>query len=108
MNSKKYQRQGQDFWKAQINQYKTSGLSQKRFCRHHNLSFSTFSNWKTKLEKESLKRPALVEIPQDMFSAQENNIIELTTPEGISIKISEEVTVSVLQKIFMALRETTC
>lgn len=108
MNIKKYQRQGRDFWRDQINQYKISGLSQKRFCSQHNLSFSTFSNWKTKLEKESLKRPALVEIPQDLFSPQENNFIELTTPEGISIKISEEVSVSVLQKIFMALREATC
>ncbi len=33
------------YWQQQIRNWKTSGLSQKQFCRRQSLALSTFSYW---------------------------------------------------------------
>ena len=44
---------GADFWKQQIKKWKTSGLSQAKFCLKHKLILSTFQYWKYKLNREN-------------------------------------------------------
>lgn len=41
----------QSFWSKVIANQKTSGLSIKRFCKQHQISFSTFTYWKYKKNK---------------------------------------------------------
>ena len=36
-------------WQALLDQYETSGLSQRAFCRQADLSYSTFSRWRRRL-----------------------------------------------------------
>ncbi len=108
MDKPKYQRQGRDYWQALIAEFSESQMTQKEYCQQNNISFSTFANWKSKLEKEALKRPAFVEIPQENFPPESTSMIELVSPDGYAIRVSENISTAVLMKIFNALRSMSC
>lgn len=38
-------------WEETVNVWRSSGLSQKEYCRQSNLSISTFHGWKHKLKR---------------------------------------------------------
>ncbi|WP_275099995.1 IS66 family insertion sequence element accessory protein TnpA [Sedimenticola hydrogenitrophicus] len=38
-------------WQAHIQDWKASGLSQRKFCRQNQLSYSMFSYWRTRLNR---------------------------------------------------------
>ena len=40
-------------WSGLIAEQRSSGISQAAWCRERNLSFNTFCNWRTRLNKEA-------------------------------------------------------
>lgn len=52
-------------WSARIDEWKRSGLSQRRYCEERQVSLSTFQWWRTRLrapEHETPEHSALVEL----------------------------------------------
>lgn len=59
------------YWLNHINQWRESGLSQSKYCGRENISFHSFSWWKTRGLKDKLKNetmnfvPAIVKAPNN-------------------------------------------
>lgn len=53
LQDKPFARLSSQQWQQIINQQLESGLSQKDFCRSHQISLATFSNWKRKLNTDT-------------------------------------------------------
>ena len=45
-----------DFWQAQVDAWRKSGLTQRAYCRRHELPETQFSHWKHRLQKRQ-RRP---------------------------------------------------
>ncbi len=43
------ERKGVDFWKEQIEKWKSSGLTNSEYCRLNNLNLRNFYNWKIRI-----------------------------------------------------------
>ncbi len=46
---------GQQFWKATVDNWQASGLSQVAFCKQESLPIGTFSKWKTRFMGKELQ-----------------------------------------------------
>ena len=46
-----------DFWQAQIDAWRESGMTQRVYCRRHELPETQFSHWKHRLQKAH-RRPS--------------------------------------------------
>jgi hypothetical protein len=57
----------QKLWNTRIDEWKRSGLSQRRYCEQRHLSLSTFQWWRARLREvdtpEEARSTELVEIP---------------------------------------------
>ncbi len=53
-----YLKKGMNYWAPLVQEWQSSGLSQRDFCRSHNLSYWAFRNWKKKLLNASPKQTA--------------------------------------------------
>ncbi len=49
----RYQRRTRQQWQAIINQFAESGLSAPKFCEMNNLSYGSFSKWRSTLKLEN-------------------------------------------------------
>ena len=55
-------RRTQKQWQPLIEQQLSSGLSARQFCKHHNLGYASFCNWRRRLSKK----------PDDCISSEPN------------------------------------
>ena len=49
---KKQTRHDLAFWQRQLEQWRTSGLTQKTYCREQNLSYTTFARYRNRINRE--------------------------------------------------------
>jgi len=47
-----------EYWRGVITRWRSSGLSQAKFCRRYGLHQVTFSSWKLRIENEEAGRPS--------------------------------------------------
>jgi hypothetical protein len=52
------QSKGRDFWQAHVEAWRESGLTQRAYCRRHELPEGHLSHWKHRLEKAQRRRSA--------------------------------------------------
>jgi hypothetical protein len=45
-----------EYWKETIDQWQSSGKSMAEFCRHEDISYWTFREWKKRLESQAESR----------------------------------------------------
>lgn len=91
-------------WKTLIDNYPSSGLTQKKYCQKNNISMSGFYNWSSTFKKEAAQPQAsdLVELvpdrsllpsPNTVIEAEENHSrasswrIELSVSDTIVLRI---------------------
>ena len=53
----------EEFWKAQFEQQKTSGLSQREYCRREGISFSRFHYWRVNGNGAGDESKKMVRVP---------------------------------------------
>ena len=53
-----YPKKGKAYWTPLLQEWQSSGLSQRDFCRSHNLSYWAFRGWKRKLLDAPPKKTA--------------------------------------------------
>ena len=69
-----------------LDQWKTSGLTQKAYCREYGIKYSTFGYWlKVSLQKcsNNISRD-FIELPQHISTSKS---IELTFPNGVILRM---------------------
>lgn len=76
------------YWQHRIADWKESGLSQKQYCREHQLKLPTFQYWKSKVERQSLTKSLLpVTLKPSSSSATQS------FPSGISISVKDHISI---------------
>lgn len=96
-----------DYWQQQIRNWKTSGLSQKQFCRRQSLAVSTFSYWKRRLEilKSELIKFYPLSIPAPTTPPADSGLLLLIRKKRFVIEIKEEFSPTTLKKLISALEQ---
>ncbi len=90
----------QKYWSDNISQYHASGLSQKEFCRRHNISYWSFNTWKRRLENK-VEKNQLQEVPSEVVKklpSQKNNF-EIQFNETIRISVPDNFSEETLKRI---------
>lgn len=86
-------------WQLLSQQWESSGLAQKIFCESKGISYSTFTNRRSKLIKQGLATSTTVDKTASNFSLDafvplvsksdlaDNRMIEIKLPFGIVLKV---------------------
>jgi hypothetical protein len=83
----KEKKQKQALWRAQIDEWRESGLPQSRYCRERGISLATFVYWKRRLEEKSEERFVRLK-PQ--ASRRKGKRLCLILPGGIKVVFEEQ------------------
>ena len=110
-------RPGPDEWLKLIEQYETSGESQKEFCADRELSFSTFQYWLYRRSKKvravSGSAPEFLPVEVVRSPAPEgaamkarpgDAAIEIALPSGVQVRLSSGVSASFVGELIAALK----
>jgi len=73
-------------WEVLLAEYKVSALSQKAFCQRHQLSMSSFYQWKKKLSIEPVGDPDFIDISTQLHD-DSLNLVEPAKPSGYQIEL---------------------
>lgn len=93
--------QKKEYWSKHIQQFKISGLSQKKYCEQESISYWSFRTWYYKTEPEiSGKNFIKVENPSPIKKSAAE--ITITLYEKIIIEINGDISEEVLRRIFKA------
>lgn len=94
-------RNSRQHWQQTLNSFYSSGLSGAAFCRKHNLTYTTFANWRQKLRKELQFQndKAALSPSQSLFAKVERiepeesvcaeGRAEVRFPNGVTLTLSE-------------------
>ncbi len=69
--------EGEDYWKRQVECFKSSDLSRKAFCRHSDLNYHRFQYWYRKFKHAENPTPPVGVVPIKLKS---NNKVNLSSP----------------------------
>lgn len=103
MNNKSREQQ-QKRAQSMIDQWKRSGKKIQIYCEEQNLSIHTFRNWLKRERKESRQVKATsdfipIQIQKSIPIKQESGQIEIVYPNGIFIKLREDIDLSVVKTL---------
>lgn len=78
-------------WRALLNEFEASGLTEAEFCRREKVSRTTFIKWKQRLASsaEATVRPSFIELPA--LSERQRTVLssgefELSLPGGVQLR----------------------
>ncbi len=98
----KTKKAGPSFWKQQIENWKTSGLSQAQFCLDHNLVKTTFGYWRSKFNRENKPHsllPVTITPDTDTKSAPGASGISICVKGRFIVQLEERFCGSTLSKL---------
>ena len=94
-----------DDWKRIIKRWENSGISQKEFCKQHNIAYSSFKYWRNKitniLEVSAFKEIEVVKKKSDIC-ANVKSPININLPGNVIVSIPynlEDQTLLILGKL---------
>jgi hypothetical protein len=81
-------RHGQEFWRAHLEAWHRSDLTQREYCASHGLGEKAFYPWRRK-EKEAIAsaKPSLTLVPVSLVAPAAGNIVRLHSPGGWRIEL---------------------
>jgi hypothetical protein len=74
-------------WKASVDEFKASGLSQTAWCKTKNINLRTFSYWITKFKnntQQKVKQP-------NWIALKSNEMVKKTKSSPLTVKIGKAV-----------------
>lgn len=86
-----------EFWKAHIDKWSNSGLTQTKYCLQKDLSRDRFTYWKRKFKQQNLPVEFVQLTPQSMDIGQAGlklnigSALQLEIPDGFSRATLEQV-----------------
>lgn len=95
------------YWQQQIRNWKTSGLSQKQFCRRQSLALSTFSYWKRRIElpEAEITKFYPLSIPPPITPPADTGLLLLVDRKRFAIEIKEVFSPTALKKLITVLEQ---
>jgi len=100
------------FWIPHIKKWKTSGLSQNKYCKKNNLTLRRFSYWKSKIDKKSAKPIELVQVETTLVKHpaipaldQASGLLKLKIKGIFEIEISDGFSQKTLGEVITVLGE---
>lgn len=75
---------------GEIEKWKHSGLSQRRYCQEHNITLSTFSYWRKQYLEESVSTESGIGFyPLDIPPSGKETVrqVELDLPGGVVLRV---------------------
>jgi len=104
--------QKQKCWEEHIASWMRSALTQRKYCDAHGLSFSSFSYWRTKLNKGSRPQPQFfpltVQAPEEPAPScitASGPLDLLVCDKRFCISIDREFNKQVLQQLILTLED---
>ena len=90
-------------WRDLVREQRDRGLSVEAFCRRRKVAVSTFFAWRRKLASSA--EPAFVEltVQADEADEAESAPIELVLPGGVTVRVQEGFSATVLRQVVEAL-----
>lgn len=102
MNKQQYPRRNASQWQEIISTQEASGESVSAYCRHQNLCDKSFYSWRRRLRKRT--GPRLKDFVKITVPAKSNReSLQITTPEGYSLKVPEGMDGAFVKNIIAAL-----
>jgi hypothetical protein len=98
---------GSEDWKKVFEKWRESGDSQRGFCRKEGITFSTFTYWRKKLDKQKTGN-SLVRVHDSTKGAlrRDSSIVICAGP--MRMELSGEEREEVLVKVMRAMRAAAC
>ena len=96
-----------EYWREQIREWKTSGLSQKQFCHSRSLALSTFCYWKRRINNPEPIPPRFypLTIPASPGIPPDADLVLLVGPKQFQIQIKKDFSPTVLRKLITTLEQ---
>lgn len=95
-----------EFWKSHFEEHKTTGLSQKAYCRQQNISYWSFNSWKRKLEKQNGSQFQEISAVFVRQALNNRKPFEIVVNDKIRLIVPDEFSVLSLEKILRVLSAT--
>lgn len=97
----------QVYWQQQVRNWKTSGLSQKQFCRRESLALSTFSYWKRRIEIPEAPKIKFypLSVPPQITQPADSGLLLHICKKRYAIELKEEFSPTALTKLISALEQ---
>lgn len=92
-----------DVWGQHLEQWKSSGLSMRGYCRHEGVSFYALRYWREKLHGERRDRRP-VKLPASLSAAEKlPGAIEIVVAERFTVKVAHGFEASELERLIRSL-----
>jgi len=93
------------YWQGQINDWKASGLNQKKFCQSRSLALSTFCYWKSKTNRiESLTQKFYpLTVPVLSGNSSDAGLILLVGSKQFQVQIKKDFSATELKRLITTL-----
>ncbi|HQO23700.1 MAG TPA: IS66 family insertion sequence element accessory protein TnpB [Spirochaetota bacterium] len=89
------------YWQKHIADWEESGVSQKKYCVNNSISYWNFKSWFGKIKSvNAIETKRFIRLDTDKFS--DNGKFEVILPDGIIIRVGENIPEKELRKIFSA------
>jgi hypothetical protein len=92
-----------EYWQGHLRQQKTSGLSQRAYCRKEGLSISQFCYWHRKAQTvDSPQVSSFVEVPVKLTAVSQGSV-EIVVDGRYTVRVGAEVSERQLVRVVRAL-----
>ena len=81
--------QRRKFWETHIEQWQTSGLSQRAYCLQHDLILHRFYDWRRRLKSADNSRVSF--LPVSLPTSFSKPAVRIHTPSGYTIEIENQL-----------------
>ena len=92
-------------WSSHVEQWQSSGVSQKEYCRRKGLKLSSFYYWKKRL-KQNASPMALVQVPVKLAGCSQGLV--LIVGDCYKVEIGDNFQPSTLTRLVKTLGQLSC
>jgi hypothetical protein len=83
--------QRRKFWQTHIEQWQTSGLSQRAYCIQHDLIIHRFYDWRRRIKPDDNKRVSFLPLSLAEGASFNRASVRIHTPNGYTIEIGNQI-----------------
>ncbi len=95
------------YWQKHINEWRVSGLSQKQFCSSRSIVLSTFSYWKSKINRIKPVTPKFypLTVPDLTCNSSDAGLMLIVGSKQFQVQIKKDFSQTTLKKLVATLEE---
>ena len=94
-------------WRAHLAAWRSSGLSQTKFCHQHGLTYSTFLYWRSRLKEAPLDREPISFVPVTVTKSLCVVGLTIELDGGVRLQVTEDIDLQWLRRVVQVLQTPT-